>query len=79
MLSTANDRHVCIPIEFYRMLSAESHFLGDIIRRCYEARSLKRYQYEYDDDALITRRRVLRAACEIPLLVLYVSVKHNII
>lgn len=65
MLSTALDRHVCIPIDFYRMLNAESHFLGDRIRRCYEARSLKPHQSEYNDDALITQRQVLQAACEI--------------
>ncbi|KAL7617100.1 hypothetical protein Lser_V15G00632 [Lactuca serriola] len=63
-LSTAPDRHVSIPIDFYRVLGAEAHFLGDGIRRCYEARALKPPQYGYSDDALISRRQILQAACE---------------
>lgn len=46
------------------MLGAEPHFLGDGIRRCYEARVLKSPQYGYSDDALISRRQILQAACE---------------
>ncbi|KAI3736935.1 hypothetical protein L2E82_26924 [Cichorium intybus] len=63
-LSTTPDRHVSIPIDFYRVLGAEAHFLGDGIRRCYEARALKPPQYGYSDDALISRRQILQAACE---------------
>lgn len=53
-----------MPIDFYRVLGAEAHFLGDGIRRCYEARVLKPPQYGYSDDALISRRQILQAACE---------------
>ncbi|KAJ9560024.1 hypothetical protein OSB04_005184 [Centaurea solstitialis] len=63
-LSAAAGRHVSMPIDFYRVLGAEDHFLGDGIRRCYEARVLKPPQYGYSDDALISRRQILQAACE---------------
>ncbi|XP_076900115.1 protein ACCUMULATION AND REPLICATION OF CHLOROPLASTS 6, chloroplastic-like [Bidens hawaiensis] len=62
--ATTTDRYVPIPIDFYRVLGAEPHFLGDGIKRCYEARVLKPPQYGYSDDALISRRQILQAACE---------------
>lgn len=46
------------------MLGAEPHFLGDGIRRAYDARVSKPPQYGYSDDALISRREILQAACE---------------
>ncbi|KAJ4702053.1 Accumulation and replication of chloroplasts 6, chloroplastic-like protein [Melia azedarach] len=58
------DRHVSIPIDFYRVLGAETHFLGDGIRRAYEARVSKPPQYGFSADALISRRQILQAACE---------------
>ncbi|KAI7743891.1 hypothetical protein M8C21_029893 [Ambrosia artemisiifolia] len=63
-LSSSNSRYVPMPIDFYRVLGAEPHFLGDGIRRCYEARVLKPPQYGYSDDALVSRRFILQAACE---------------
>ncbi|KAI7743897.1 hypothetical protein M8C21_029899 [Ambrosia artemisiifolia] len=62
-LSTPS-RYVSMPIDFYRVLGAEPHFLGDGIRRCYEARVFKPPQYGYSDDALVSRRFILQAACE---------------
>lgn len=53
-----------MPLDFYRILGAESHFLGDGIRREYDARVSKPPQYGYSDDALISRRQILQAACE---------------
>lgn len=53
-----------MPLDFYRILGAESHFLGDGIRRAYDARVSKPPQYGYSDDALISRRQILQAACE---------------
>lgn len=53
-----------MPVDFYRVLGAKPHFLGDGIHRCYEARVLKPPQYGYSDDALISRRQILQAACE---------------
>lgn len=58
------DRHVSMPIDFYRVLGAETHFLGDGIRRAYEARVSKQPQYGYSEEALISRRQILQAACE---------------
>lgn len=58
------DRHVSMPLDFYRLLGAETHFLGDGIRRAYEARVSKQPQYGYSQEALISRRQILQAACE---------------
>ena len=58
------ERDVSIPLHFYQVLGAEAHFLGDGIRRAYEARVSKPPQYGYSQDALISRRQILQAACE---------------
>ncbi|XP_052201592.1 protein ACCUMULATION AND REPLICATION OF CHLOROPLASTS 6, chloroplastic [Diospyros lotus] len=58
------ERHVSVPLDFYRILGAETHFLGDGIRRAYEARVSKPPQYGYSQDVLISRRQILQAACE---------------
>ncbi|KAJ0786020.1 putative protein ACCUMULATION AND REPLICATION OF CHLOROPLASTS 6-like, IMS [Helianthus annuus] len=59
-----SDRHVAMPIDFYRVLGAKEHFVGDGIVRCYEARVSKPPQYGYSEDVLISRRQILQAACE---------------
>jgi hypothetical protein len=71
-LAPPEDRHVSIPLDFYRVLGAESHFLADGIRRAYEARVSKPPPYGFSDDALISRRQILQAACET------LTVKENI-
>ncbi|KAJ4847319.1 Protein ACCUMULATION AND REPLICATION OF CHLOROPLASTS 6, chloroplastic [Turnera subulata] len=58
------ERHVSIPLHFYQVLGAETHFLGDGIKRAYEARVSKPPQYGFSQDALISRRQILQAACE---------------
>ncbi|KZV48514.1 protein ACCUMULATION AND REPLICATION OF CHLOROPLASTS 6, chloroplastic [Dorcoceras hygrometricum] len=63
-LPSLPERHVSVPLDFYRILGAEPHFLGDGIRRAYESRVSKPPQYGYSDDALISRRQILQAACE---------------
>ncbi|KAK6115275.1 hypothetical protein DH2020_007544 [Rehmannia glutinosa] len=63
-LPSLPERHVSMPLDFYRVLGADSHFLGDGIRRAYDARVSKPPQYGYSDDALISRRQILQAACE---------------
>ncbi|KAL8514633.1 hypothetical protein ACS0TY_013642 [Phlomoides rotata] len=63
-LPSLPERHVSIPLDFYRVLGAEPHFLSDGIRRAYDARVSKPPQYGYNDDALISRRHILQAACE---------------
>ncbi|KNA07296.1 hypothetical protein SOVF_173180 isoform A [Spinacia oleracea] len=58
------DRHISIPLNFYQVLGAEAHFLGDGIRRAYEGRVSKPPQYGFTQDALIARRQILQAACD---------------
>lgn len=59
-----NERHVSMPIDFYRILGVESHFLGDGMRRAYEAMVSRPPQYGYSQDALVSRRQILQAACD---------------
>lgn len=59
-----HDRLVDIPLDFYRVLGAEDHFLSESIKRCYEDRVSKPPLYGYSQDALISRRQILQAACE---------------
>ncbi|XP_042035837.1 protein ACCUMULATION AND REPLICATION OF CHLOROPLASTS 6, chloroplastic-like [Salvia splendens] len=63
-LPSLPERLVSMPLDFYRVLGAEPHFLGDGVRRAYDARVSKPPQYGYSDDALISRRQILQAACE---------------
>ncbi|XP_051123481.1 protein ACCUMULATION AND REPLICATION OF CHLOROPLASTS 6, chloroplastic [Andrographis paniculata] len=58
------ERQMSMPLDFYRILGAEPHFLGDGIRRAYDARVSKPPQYGYSNEALISRRQILQAACE---------------
>ncbi|XP_058109372.1 protein ACCUMULATION AND REPLICATION OF CHLOROPLASTS 6, chloroplastic [Magnolia sinica] len=58
------ERRISLPIDFYQVLGAETHFLGDGIRRAYEAKVSKPPQYGFSQDALMSRRQILLAACE---------------
>ncbi|WCJ35146.1 Protein ACCUMULATION AND REPLICATION OF CHLOROPLASTS 6 chloroplastic [Euphorbia peplus] len=58
------ERHLSIPLHFYQVLGAETHFLGDGIKRAYESRVSKPPQYGFSQDALVSRRQILQAACE---------------
>ncbi|KAL6215703.1 hypothetical protein ACLB2K_015131 [Fragaria x ananassa] len=60
----APERYVSIPLDFYQLLGTQSHFLADGIRRAYEARASKPPQYGFSQDALVSRRQILQAACE---------------
>ncbi|KAI4320959.1 hypothetical protein MLD38_034390 [Melastoma candidum] len=57
------ERHVSIPLDFYRILGAEPHFLADGIRRAYESR-VSKPPYGFSQEALVSRRQILQAACE---------------
>ncbi|KAL9275815.1 accumulation and replication of chloroplasts 6, chloroplastic-like protein, partial [Drosera capensis] len=46
------------------VLGAEAHFLGDGIRRAFEARASRPPQFGYSQDTLVSRRQILQAACE---------------
>ncbi|XP_020534837.1 protein ACCUMULATION AND REPLICATION OF CHLOROPLASTS 6, chloroplastic isoform X2 [Jatropha curcas] len=58
------ERYVSIPLHFYQVLGAETHFLGDGIKRAYEAKVSKPPQYGFSQDVFISRRQILQAACE---------------
>ncbi|CAO2041267.1 unnamed protein product [Urochloa humidicola] len=58
----AVDRALPLPIDFYKILGAEPHFLGDGIRRAFDARIAKPPQYGYSTEALIGRRQMLQLA-----------------
>ncbi|KAF6169458.1 hypothetical protein GIB67_004739 [Kingdonia uniflora] len=58
------DRHVPLPIDFYQVLGAETHFLSDGIRRCYDSRVSQPPNYGFTQETLITRTQILQAACE---------------
>ncbi|PKA50243.1 Protein accumulation and replication of chloroplast 6, chloroplastic [Apostasia shenzhenica] len=64
VFSTAADRSLPLPIDFYQVLGAETHCLADGIRRAYEARVSKPPQYGFSQEALIGRRQILQAACD---------------
>ncbi|XP_050232161.1 protein ACCUMULATION AND REPLICATION OF CHLOROPLASTS 6, chloroplastic isoform X2 [Mercurialis annua] len=58
------ERLVSIPLNFYQVLGAEAHFLGDGIKRAYAARVSKPPHSGFSEDTLISRRHILQAACE---------------
>ncbi|XP_074273376.1 protein ACCUMULATION AND REPLICATION OF CHLOROPLASTS 6, chloroplastic [Silene latifolia] len=58
------DRHFSLPLNFYQVLGAEPHFLGDGIRRAFEGKVSKPPQYGYSQDALVARRQILQAASD---------------
>ncbi|KAK3152015.1 hypothetical protein QOZ80_2BG0153240 [Eleusine coracana subsp. coracana] len=62
LLPDAADRTIPLPVDFYKILGAEPHFLGDGIRRAFEARIAKPPQYVYSTDALFDRRQMLQVA-----------------
>eukprot|EP00252_Welwitschia_mirabilis_P011426 TRINITY_DN25681_c0_g1_i1.p1 TRINITY_DN25681_c0_g1~~TRINITY_DN25681_c0_g1_i1.p1 ORF type:complete len:807 (-),score=168.71 TRINITY_DN25681_c0_g1_i1:164-2584(-) len=58
------ERKFTLPIDFYQVLGAETHFLGDGIRRAYEA-AVRRVPHEdYSEEALLGRRDILQSACD---------------
>ncbi|XP_077246462.1 chaperone DnaJ-domain superfamily protein [Tasmannia lanceolata] len=58
------ERKIPLPIDFYQVLGAETHFLGDGIRRAYDAKISRPPQDGFSQEALISRRQILQAACD---------------
>ncbi|KAI4979217.1 hypothetical protein ZWY2020_015970 [Hordeum vulgare] len=58
----AADRSFPLQVDLYKVLGAEPHFLGDGVRRAFEARTAKPPQYGYSTDALVGRRQMLQIA-----------------
>lgn len=64
VVTLAPERQFTLPIDFYQVLGAETHFLGDGIKRAYEARVRKVPHECYSDEALTGRRQILHSACD---------------
>ncbi|KAI3959159.1 hypothetical protein MKX01_023835 [Papaver californicum] len=62
--SPSPERHISLPIDFYQVLGAETHFLGDGIKRAYDSRVSQQPQYGFSQEALFSRHQILQAACE---------------
>ncbi|CAD6248285.1 unnamed protein product [Miscanthus lutarioriparius] len=58
----AADHALPLPVDFYKILGAEPHFLCDGIRREFESRIAKPPQYGYSTEALVGRRQMLQIA-----------------
>ncbi|XP_078447872.1 chaperone DnaJ-domain superfamily protein [Wolffia australiana] len=58
------ERTVSVPIDFYKVLGADTHFLSDGIRRAFEARCSTPPLEGFSQDALLARRQILQAACD---------------
>ncbi|XP_073011971.1 protein ACCUMULATION AND REPLICATION OF CHLOROPLASTS 6, chloroplastic [Typha latifolia] len=61
---TSTDRTLPLPLNLYKVLGAENHFLRDGIRRAFEAKISRHPQYSFSSEALIGRRQILQAACD---------------
>eukprot|EP01018_Ginkgo_biloba_P039412 Gb_34154 [translate_table: standard] len=60
----ASERKVTLPIDFYQVLGAETHYLGDGIKRAYEAKVSRVPEDGYSEDAIMGRKQILQTACE---------------
>ncbi|GLJ43808.1 hypothetical protein SUGI_0912070 [Cryptomeria japonica] len=60
----APERKVTLPIDFYQILGAETHFLGDGIKRAYEAKVRDVPHDDYSNEAMMGRRQILQTACD---------------
>eukprot|EP00249_Psilotum_nudum_P024436 c29182_g4_i2 orf=264-1313(-) len=58
------ERTVALPLDYYQILGAETHFLADAVVRVYEARANNLPEEGFSQDALIARREILRVACD---------------
>ncbi|CAA6656375.1 unnamed protein product [Spirodela intermedia] len=58
------DRTISLPIDFYKVLGADTHFLSDGIRRAFEVKCSTPPLDGFSQDALLARRQILQAACD---------------
>ncbi|KAH7276922.1 hypothetical protein KP509_39G026700 [Ceratopteris richardii] len=58
------ERSVPLPLDYYQVLGADTHFLADSIVRAYESRAKNLPKEGFSQDALISRQEILRGACE---------------
>lgn len=64
VVTLAPERQFTLPIDFYQVLGAETHYLGDGIKRAYEARVRTVPHEGYSDEVLTGRRQILQSACD---------------
>ncbi|KAI5078394.1 hypothetical protein GOP47_0006065 [Adiantum capillus-veneris] len=58
------ERSVPLPLDYYQVLGADTHFLADSIVRAYESRAKNVPKEGFSQDALISRQEILKGACE---------------
>lgn len=63
-LPAVTERTITLPIDYYQILGADTHFLADAIVRAYEARVNNLPVEGFSQDAIIARQEILRGACE---------------
>ncbi|CAM6090247.1 unnamed protein product [Calypogeia fissa] len=59
---TKTERTLALPIDYYQILGAETHFLADGIVRAYEARLAHPPKEGFSQEALLARAEILRGA-----------------
>ncbi|KAI5084175.1 hypothetical protein GOP47_0000344 [Adiantum capillus-veneris] len=63
-LPAVTERTITLPIDFYQVLGADTHFLADAVVRAYEARVNNLPAEGFSQDAIAARQEILRGACE---------------
>lgn len=63
-LPAVTERTISLPIDFYQVLGADTHFLADAVVRAYEARVNNLPAEGFSQDAIAARQEILRGACE---------------
>lgn len=63
-LPAITERTIMLPIDYYQVLGADTHFLADAIVRAYETRVNNLPAEGFSQDAIIARQEILRGACE---------------
>ncbi|KAG6552295.1 hypothetical protein Mapa_006148 [Marchantia paleacea] len=59
---TKAEKTLSLPLDYYQILGAETHFLADSIVRCYEARLAHPPKEGFSQEALVSRLEILRGA-----------------
>lgn len=62
-LPAVTERTIALPIDYYQVLGADTHFLADAVVRAYESR-VNLPEEGFSQDALVARQEILRGACE---------------
>eukprot|EP00250_Pteridium_aquilinum_P019108 c24299_g1_i1 orf=67-2571(+) len=63
-LSAVTERTITLPIDYYQVLGADTHFLADAVVRAYEARVNNLPAEGFSQDAIVARQEILSGACQ---------------